>query len=67
MKQAFYTAREIGAALQVDEGTVKRWIREGRLEAVKIGAKVLRISGDSFERFLTSVATPSGHHEGGEK
>ena len=46
-------------ALAVSTRTVRRYIAEGQLEAVRLGRKTLRIKVDSIERFID--ARPVGN------
>lgn len=39
-------------ALAVSTRTVRRYISDGQLEAVRLGRKTLRIKVDSIERFI---------------
>jgi excisionase family DNA binding protein len=39
-------------ALAVSTRTVRRYIADGQLEAVRLGRKTLRIKVDSIERFI---------------
>ncbi|MCD9198235.1 helix-turn-helix domain-containing protein [Aeromicrobium wangtongii] len=39
-------------ALAVSTRTVRRYIAEGQLDAVRLGRKTLRIKVDSIERFI---------------
>jgi len=41
-------------ALAVSPRTVRRYIAEGQLDAVRLGRKTLRIKIDSIERFIDS-------------
>ena len=41
-------------ALAVSTRTVRRYIADGQLEAVRLGRKTLRIKVDSIERFIDS-------------
>ena len=41
-------------ALAVSTRTVRRYIADGQLEAVRLGNKTLRIKIDSLERFIDS-------------
>lgn len=50
---------ETAEALAVSTRTVRRYIAEGRLEAVRLGRKTLRIKLDSIERFVD--AQPVGN------
>lgn len=49
--QKYYTVKEIAALLKLHEETVRRAIRQGRLESVKFG-RDYRIQHESFIRFL---------------
>ncbi len=46
-------------ALAVSTRTVRRYISDGQLEAVRLGRKMLRIKVDSIERFID--ARPVGN------
>lgn len=43
-------------ALAVSTRTVRRYIADGQLEAVRLGRKTLRIKVDSIERFIDAKA-----------
>ncbi|WP_262852935.1 helix-turn-helix domain-containing protein [Mumia quercus] len=45
--------------LAVSTRTVRRYIADGQLEAVRLGSKTLRIKADSIERFID--AKPVGN------
>jgi hypothetical protein len=46
-------------ALDNSEFTIHRWIREGKIKAVKLSSRCTRIDGDSLADFLCSrVFTP---------
>jgi excisionase family DNA binding protein len=49
---------ELATALDVHPWTVRRWIREGRLEAVKVGNQ-RRITRKAVERFLAAGVSAS--------
>jgi excisionase family DNA binding protein len=49
-------------ALAVSTRTVRRYIADGQLEAVRLGRKTLRIKVDSIERFID--ARPVGGRAG---
>jgi excisionase family DNA binding protein len=46
-------------ALAVSTRTVRRYIAEGQIEAVRLGRKTIRIKVDSIERFID--ARPVGN------
>jgi len=50
---------EAADALAVSTRTVRRYIADGQMEAVRLGRKTLRIKVDSIERFID--ARPVGH------
>jgi excisionase family DNA binding protein len=58
----FFSVSEVAEALQVHPGTVKNWIYEGKLLAVKAG-KQLRVSEEAVEIFLAYSGTPGGQRE----
>lgn len=48
-------APQVGAKeLGISEFTVHRWIREGKIKAVKLSSRCTRIDGDSLADFLTA-------------
>jgi acetyl-CoA synthetase len=47
----YLTVQEIAKMLKVHEQTVFRWIREGKLESVKIGSN-LRITQEQLNKFI---------------
>ena len=49
----FLTIKEIAAMLKVHEGTVRRWIRNGKLASVKVGESV-RVTNAEFQRFVNA-------------
>lgn len=50
--EKLYTPQEIADLLKVDLRTVYRWIREGKLEALKAGSQ-WRIEESALEEFLS--------------
>lgn len=46
------TLADAADALAVSTRTVRRYIADGQLEAVRLGRKTLRIKADSIERFV---------------
>lgn len=53
------TLADAADALAVSTRTVRRYIADGHLEAVRLGRKTLRIKADSIERFID--AKPVGN------
>ncbi len=46
-----HTVPEVADHCQVSEKTVRRWIKKGDLEALRLG-RLLRITPSAFRRFL---------------
>ena len=46
------TVRQVADMLQVHPQTVQRWIREGRLDAYRVGDRLLRVTVNAVEEFL---------------
>jgi excisionase family DNA binding protein len=53
----FLSTEEVAERLQVDEQTIRRWIKSGKLEAVKPGRE-WRIPPTAFEALLESYSSP---------
>ena len=51
--ETHYTIRETGKTLKIAKSTIRRYIREGRLKAGRIG-RVWRISESAIAEFLAS-------------
>ncbi len=47
----YYSPEEIGEQFNIKPATVRKWIREGKLQAVKLGA-LWRISEEALQEFL---------------
>lgn len=58
--EELFTPQEVAQKLKIDMSTVYRWIREGRLKAVKIG-HFWRISESELSRLL------KGNEQNGRK
>lgn len=52
MAKEWYRPQEIAAMLDVNKQTVWRWIRAGKLEAVKLGPSSYRVSNEAFVAFI---------------
>lgn len=50
-------------ALENSEFTVHRWIREGKIRAVKLSSRCTRIDGDSLADFLQSRTVKAGEKQ----
>ena len=59
MQESFYTVEQISELLQMHPKTVQRYIREGKLRAVKLG-KGWRVSRHDLSVFTESVPTQGG-------
>jgi excisionase family DNA binding protein len=55
-QKPFYKAEELADLLEVNIMTIYRYIKAGRLQALKIG-RDYRIDKKEFARFLNSVRT----------
>ena len=51
----FYTTDEIAETLKINPQTVMRYIREGKLKALKIGNYKYRVSEKDFQDYLKSL------------
>lgn len=56
-QQRFYTAEEVAKLLQVDPESVRRYVRSGKLRAVKLGGKFIRIEKNDLNKFIESLKT----------
>ena len=52
MAKEWYKPQEIAAKLDVNKQTVWRWIRAGKLEAVKLGPSSYRVSIGALASFI---------------
>lgn len=50
-EKQFYTMQEIADILTIDYVTVYRWIKAGKLKAVKLNS-IVRVSKESFDEFI---------------
>lgn len=65
--QSFLTVAEVAATLKLNQQTVRNWIEQGSLPALRVGRRV-RIRRSDFERLLTDSYTgtaSAGTDEGG--
>jgi excisionase family DNA binding protein len=56
-EQSFLTPQEVSDLLRVSIHTVRRWIKEGKLPAYKVG-RVWRISKTDLDKWLNQQRTP---------
>lgn len=54
-EQRFYTTEEVSKLLQVDPETVRRYVRQGDLKAVKLGGKFIRIDKTDLDKFIENL------------
>lgn len=54
-QQRFYTTDEVAKLLQVDPETVRRYVRQGNLRAVKLGGKFIRIDKSDLDIFIEEL------------
>jgi|TARA_Y100000310_G_scaffold268830_1_gene281680 excisionase family DNA binding protein len=59
----YLTPREVAEQLNISRETVLRRIRTGKLNALKIGNRVYRISETDLEKFLQLHKTDSNSRE----
>ncbi len=57
LEQHFFTTEEIATLLQVDPESVRRYVRSGKLKAVKLGGKFIRIDRVDLNNFINSLKT----------
>lgn len=53
----FYTTEEVAGMLKVKPESVRRYVRSGRLRAIKLGGKFIRIDHQDFEEFVENLKT----------
>jgi len=59
-EMTYYTPQEVAEILKVHRRSITRWIREGRLTAVRVGQQY-RISKQDLEKFLEQRRTNRKH------
>lgn len=52
------TVSQAAAILGVNSFTIRRWIKSGKLEAMRIGEKLLKIKPDSLTKFIEACQLP---------
>jgi excisionase family DNA binding protein len=52
--KSFYRIDEVAEILGVSDNSIANWIRQGRLRAVRMGTKLVRIPRAELRRFLTA-------------
>lgn len=63
-QQEFFTVEEVAANLRVTPSLIYREIRYGRLQAIRIGGKLLRIPRSSLVAYIAQCAAEMamGHY-----
>ncbi|NIA67413.1 helix-turn-helix domain-containing protein [Pelagibius litoralis] len=56
LSRPFFTTHEIAELLKVSEATVRNWIHEGELRAVRFG-RDFRVAATDLEAFVNAHAT----------
>ena len=64
-EESFLTVAEVAEMLKLNQQTVRNWIDQGSLPALRVGRRV-RIKRSDFERVLSQsyTAGPGGHEAG---
>ena len=50
--QTYYTTEEVADLLKVNKESVRRWVRDNKLKAVKLSGKFIRISQADLDEFV---------------
>ena len=55
--EKFYTSQEIADRLGLKLGTIQKYVREGKLNAVRLGGsrKIIRVSESELRRFTETL------------
>ncbi len=56
LEESFLTVAEVAEVLKLNQQTVRNWIDQGKLPAIRVGRRV-RIKRSDFERVLEAGAT----------
>ncbi|MCE5314164.1 MAG: helix-turn-helix domain-containing protein [Armatimonadota bacterium] len=54
LMQKLLSTQEAADILNVTDLTVRRWIKEGRMKAIKLGGRLWRIQESDLEAFIRS-------------
>lgn len=57
--EQFYSLSQVCAALNLSQSTVRRRLKSGEIQAVKVG-KVWRISQTSFQKYVETLTRNKG-------
>ena len=58
LSRDWVTMAEAAAYLHVNKGTVRAWIKKGRITAVRLGYKTVRVSSASIRQMLSDPQPP---------
>ena len=56
LSKPFFTTHEIAELMKVSEATVRSWIRDGELRAIRLGRE-FRVAAKDLEAFVDAHAT----------
>lgn len=59
-----YTTAQAAEVLQINIQTLRKWIREGKLPASRLGTQEYRITGEDIKSFLDATKTTKNIKEG---
>lgn len=57
MPDEFLTVAEVAELLKVNQQTVRNWVDRGELDAVRVGARRVRVRTSELDAFLEAGAT----------
>jgi excisionase family DNA binding protein len=57
LNQSFYTTDDVAKMLKIDPESVRRYVRSGKLRAMKLGGKFIRIEKIDLDRFIEELKT----------
>jgi len=52
-KENLLTVNQVAERLQLKPATIHKYIRDGKINAIKLGGKVYRISEEDLMKFIT--------------
>ena len=53
--QTYYTTEEVADLLKVNKESVRRWVRDDKLKAVRLSGKFIRVSQDDLDEFVKTM------------
>jgi len=57
LNQRFYTTDDVAKMLKIDPESVRRYVRSGKLRAMKLGGRFIRIEKIDLDRFIEELKT----------